>query len=71
MAQYKFPCLDCPDRKPACHSNCTRGYREAKAKHDEMAQKIKMAKAVENDVYEYNKARAIAAKKKMGIKDVK
>ena len=49
MALTKFPCKDCPDRKPACQSRCEK-YLEAKAAHEELKEKIRKMKAAENDV---------------------
>lgn len=69
MALSKFPCLNCPDRKPACQSRCEK-YLAAKAEHDELVAVIRKAKRAENDIYEYNRSRAIATKKRIRGKDV-
>lgn len=49
MALTKFPCKDCPDRKPACQSHCEK-YLSAKEVHEKQREQIRKMKAAENDV---------------------
>ena len=41
----KPPCLDCPDRYPACHDHCDRygAFREAKLKEYEKRDKERLS----------------------------
>lgn len=44
-----FPCKDCPDRHPACWSDCEK-YKKAKEEHAEKLRQIKKHKQTETDV---------------------
>lgn len=58
----KFPCKDCPDRHPACWSECER-YKQAKKDHAEKTNQIEKQKQLEKDVLELRVKRASRAAK--------
>lgn len=59
----KPPCLDCPDRYPACHDHCER-YQQWKENHE---QKRAAARAQdEHEIINYEVQRSKRLKKKKG-----